>query len=185
MAESAESPLIDTTRLINDDRGSRDSVLVPIIAPTSFYSQTFKRRVAVCSICSAFLIIFLPILFLVIIPGVIRNSVEKTNVAAQSAFIVCPTNQSFETSVVLVFSQSAPIPAHMQMKEIVVSWDGPNGGDLISLTKSDKIQVTKKPTQVHSLANVRNHQALSSFTEYAMNSKSCEWHLKGPSCFWH
>ena len=114
-----------------------------------------------------------------IIPAIIQDFVDSTNLQIQSTTIMSPNNVAFQSVVVQSFSQAGPIPATAQLNDLTVSFDGPGGGNLITLSGTPAFTVSTSPVTLNALATVDNITAFADFNRQAINAKTIQWHLQG------
>lgn len=167
---------INEPLLENSKAGSRSYCCGFLHADSSDRLAGYKKLGA-CMFVT--LLILLPIIFWVIIPAIIRSFVDSTGVTILSASIINPSNSGFQSSVTMSFSQAGPIPATLQMQAVSISWNGNGGGNLVTLSDSNTVAVSKDPVTINTYATVDNANALANFNSFAISANSFEWQLQG------
>ena len=159
----ANTSIVPNTHFYSDCCGLR--------SPDKSIRRKAMIRCGACCFCS--LAIILPVIFLVIIPAIIRGIVDGSGVDIQSAYIINPTDTSFKSSVTMSFTNVGSIPATLQMNDITISWDGDGGGNLATLSGSNAVSVSTSPVTVNSVATVVNAEALANFNKVAVLYHVC------------
>lgn len=170
-------------KLVNDD--SEAQLMFeskPSSTNTSFCEKikyTLTKRPIFYGFC-AFNIIFWPlIIFLVIIPAIIQSICNSTEIEIKSALITNPTNNNFDSTIVAEFGKAPPIPATVKINQITASWNGAGGGSLLTLSNTNTVSISTKPTALYGVAEVSSASAMSNFLESAISATSLQWTLQG------
>jgi len=130
-------------------------------------------------ISAVVLAVILPVSFLVILPAVVRNECEHTDISIVTTTLTNPTNEAFESDVVMKFSKNAILPSTSHIQEAQISWDGSGGGHLVRLKHSSTIHVTSSPHHLRSHGVVDNVTAFTDFNKYIIEVDSFDWRMKG------
>jgi hypothetical protein len=138
-----------------------------------------KSRIICSASCITFLTIFLPVLFLVIVPIFIQDIVNKSDIVIIQATIIEPNDKSFTSSVRQKFTNTGSITAKAHMHDIRILWEDDNDTEMVKLSNSNTIKVSSEEAVLTSRAIVTNKEELTAFNTYAMNAEYVHWHLVG------
>ena len=135
-------------------------------------------------VCGAFvainLVFWLPITFCAIIPSVMQDIVNKSEITIQSITITAPTSTSFQASNIQTFSNTGSITATGKVSYLHITWDEPGGGTMLRLGSSNSFTV-KNNEQVSLTADavIVNDTAFTDFNLAAIADSGLTWHLTG------
>lgn len=127
------------------------------------------------------LAVMLPVMFLVVLPDIIRDECDHTDIMISESQVVNPTNEGFDSVVRLKFSKSSPIPAKIHMHDTIVSWSGEGGGKMIKLTHSGGLNVDTSVQTLSSRASIIDADTLSAFNTFCMTGAAFDWRMSGTS----
>jgi hypothetical protein len=147
-------------------------------------SKTYFRMPSKYYLCCAgifiLLSIMLPVTFLVIIPEYVQNFVDKTDIVIYSVNMIHPSDEGFDSSVQLSFSQNGPIKSTVHMKKIHVSSDDVSSEDsFLYFINSNSLSVSTSRSKLTSTAVITNEVLATEFTTYAVHNQLFQWHLSG------
>jgi hypothetical protein len=146
--------------------------------PVSFAMSKKCRIISVLLLSIA--IIFMPIFFLVIVPIIVQNIVDKTDITVYHAVIANPTNTSFQASVVENIDANTPFDSKVSLNSVILQWNHEStGGKLAKLKAPSTLDVGKKEVTMRSPAKVKDVSAMTNFNLYAMDAEYVDWHIKG------
>ncbi|RIA81465.1 hypothetical protein C1645_881606 [Glomus cerebriforme] len=145
---------------------------------TPFYQR--RRFWAMClAITVVLAAIFIPLLFLVIIPSTAQNAVKKSKIDFDAINITNPTNTSFDTNMLGAASGTGPFKAK-------ISFTGPleifyNNNELgsVELESFDVSQGKGTVIGKDKTFTISNKPSFNEFTSNVLKVKSFVWTLKG------
>jgi hypothetical protein len=109
-----------------------------------------------------------------------QDLVNKSTLTIDSATIINPTSQGFQSVNIQTFSNTGSITAHASVSYLNVNWDEPGGGTLIQLGSSNSFKVQDDATvNVNSYATVINSTAFGDFNLATIHAESLTWQLSG------
>ncbi len=118
--------------------------------------------------------------FTVVIPAVMQNLVNQSELNLYTATITNPSNYSFNSAVLGKFTNAGSIAADVKMNTLTVSWNGVGGGDMLKLTHSNTLHIENNhQATMNSLSTVYDMEAFSNFNTYLIHSESAEWTIDG------
>jgi LEA14-like dessication related protein len=118
--------------------------------------------------------------FTVIIPAIMQNIVNQSNLNLITAGIANPSNASFTSTVLGKFTNAGSTTAKVKMNTLTVSWAGPGGGDMLKLSHSNSLTVENNhEATMTSLATVYDMEAFSNFNTYLIHHDSAQWTIDG------
>ncbi|KAI8804175.1 hypothetical protein BJ742DRAFT_742327 [Cladochytrium replicatum] len=137
-----------------------------------------KRWVICGGVTLIFLVIFLPVLFLVIIPKIIQGIVDASAISFTSASLSNVTVTSFRLSGNGTISNSGSIPATITTENpIILSWNGKNLGSLPGLPPISAGQGGDVALSINDIVSVSNEDNFANFAAYLLNNKNFTWTL--------
>jgi hypothetical protein len=140
------------------------------------------KRVILLSIL-LFLLIMIPVTLLSIIPSEVTTECKETKIVILEAHISNPTNDGFDSTVLMHFTKGSPIPATIHMHESYINWngngDGDEGGKMVKLTHSHQLDASTKEQKLTSKASVNDLDAFTRFNEYSITAGLLIWEMMG------
>lgn len=138
-------------------------------------------RMKFCFGCFIFFALFLPLLFLVIIPQAAQDMVNKSDLYIIQANIINPNDVSFTSHVTQKFKNiDQSTHGTIQMHKLSLSWnDGDGKKKLATLTHSNTVDITTSKVTLKSQANVKDVEALSEFNLFAISADKFQWKIQG------
>ncbi|CAI2166343.1 8760_t:CDS:1 [Funneliformis geosporum] len=148
-----------------------------ITNPSPFYRR--RRFWALCAAISTIIsAIFLPLLFLVIVPTVAQNTVNKSHIEFQVINITNASDDQFDTEMTGVASNAGLFDATMKFTDsMIVLYKG----NKIGSVKLEDIKVTKGKGKISgkNTFTISNKTAFELFTKDSMLEESFVWTLQG------
>lgn len=144
-----------------------------------------RARLGVCASYTVCCVVFLPLLFLVIIPAYVQALVNKSELIIIEANIINPSDVSFRSEVTQKFDNTGDIEftADIKMRDLDLTWKDPSTGKtthLVTLTDSNTITLESgKTVKLKSTAIVEDIEALTIFNVYVLGLDDFEWGVEG------
>jgi hypothetical protein len=176
--DGSREPLMSSTRDTYENFSSHPSVESN---HKSWRSWSRHRKILTLCGISVFIVaaIMLPLTFVVIVPAEVNSECERLQLSVDATYVTNPTDEGFESTVFLKFSDNAMLPATAHMESAKMSWYGAGGGHLLNLKHINTIHVSTDIQHMKSYAMIDNVTAFTDFNEYIINANDFKWRMKG------
>ena len=125
-------------------------------------------------------LLMLILTFTVIIPAIMQDLVNQSNLSLEMATITNPTNTSFDSAVLGKFSNVGSLSAKVKMNTLTVSWSGEGGGNMLKLSNSNSLTIkNNEVATISSDATVDDMTAFSNFNTYLLHHETAQWTIDG------